>query len=1181
MAGWEDFNVPAGQPASATGWESLNVPAGGTPPPSDRVKDIGDAITYGLQSSSLGLAIRGKLPAQQLGEEAPWYHRLAATLGSVGGDLPLAIPSMAVGGVAGTAVGGPGVGTAVGAGAGGFAVPMALREALVDAYTHNYATSWEGVWEIAKSAMLGAGKGALIGGATLGAGKVAAPLLAPAGKVLGGAATLGVELSTLTATSAAVQGHMPTWQDFMDNAILLGGLKGAGVMAHGMMDVFKQTGKLPSEILADAKKDPSIVDALRGKPFPESKIPDIVYHGTTKAFDKHNVSDTGLYFTSDPKYADIYTRQEEGGNIRPVYLDVKNPLVVKSFLETADMTPARRADLEKQGYDAVMTKDGAEIVVFHPEQVRGQFELPPYYKPLALEERIKASLDADPRPEALRQLMGAKEPPKLGDPPIQDPVKYEHITDQETLQGVLRATEGMYQKEIDAQTRGEVSNKQTAAEALKLITSGDIAEHVIGSAENAAAIYARGHILKGVTKQAFDSLDAIRGIDPASLRPRDKLQALAAIEQLSMTLAEFRGARAEAGRALQIFQKLYRDSSMIGEAEAIVRAAERKGNLQDIARLAAKLKDPAQMQTFAEGYTKATTVEKVLEAWKAGILSGPQTHMANIMGNVTKWLVELPESVIAASITAGMRAAKGDPLTMSQYKARALAPLYGIQLGGLDALKVAGEVWNQKGEHLEKADVYRTAIEGKKGEIIRIPFRLLQVVDSMFRTTAERAQAHIMATDRVAKEGLHMETAEAREKIVKYTNDPTFGLDQEAGNAAVKKIQEAGAEAVFSQRLGPRLETLQRAMQGHPIGFVIPFFRTPVNLISWAIQHTPGLNLLSGRWRADFMEGGEGRARALARITVGSAISLTAYSLAQDGLITGGGLFDKEQRGTKSAAGVQPYSFKIGDKYYSYQRLEPVAKVIGLAADLIEMMKATKDDEDKAKIATGLVLVFGNATVSTTYMSGISNVLNGVTDPSRYGQALVEQYASSVVPKLIGQTAALIDPNKREVDGAIDAIQAQIPFLREKLMSRRDVWGEPAKNNKWFEVLPVATSEASHDKVRTEAARLAVAIADAPDYAREQGPLSAKEQRIPLTPEQLDKFRQTRGSKAMEWLSPLVNSQDWNHIPDYAKAAIIRRAVSDAGKLGQYAALPPDDAKRVQMREKIINEIIKQTQEVK
>lgn len=1060
MAGpWEEYQ-PA--PAPVGPWTEFQPPAAAVPGPRE-AQDIGDAIVAGLQDSSLGLAIRGEMPDQVLGEDAPWYMRLGRGAGSIAGDF---IP-----GVVGAAVAqkaGP-----VGMMAAGFAAPMGLRAALIEAYTHDYASSWEGAWEIGKAASVGALKGAVIGAATLGAGKVVGPLLAPLGKPAAAVGTFGTELGALTTTAAALEGQLPTWQDFMDNALLLGGMKGAVRTAKGVMGVWSDTGINPAKIAADARQNPELKAYLKGK--------------------------TGV--------------------------------------------------------------------------------MPEPYKQLALDERIKASVSADARPEQIRATLGSTEPPKLGEPPLQDPVKYEYITDQDTLKGTLRLVESLYQPEIEKQTRGVVTNKQTAADALKLVAEGDVAEHVVGVAENAAQIYARAHVLKGVTQNAYRKVRALEGIPDADLTPRMKLESLAAIEQLSIVLAEYRGARAEAGRALQVFNKIKRDSSLIGDAETLIKLAERKGSLQDIAALAASLKDPAQMQKFAEKYTKATTVEQVLEGWKAGILSGPQTHLANLMGNGTKWIIELPESVLAATLTAAQRAAKGDPLSMAQYKARAFGPLYGLQYGALDALTVAGEVWKQKGEHLEKADVYKAAIPGKVGEVIRTPFKLLQVEDALFRTIAERAKAYEMAIDRVVKEGLHPETAEGRAAIVKYTEAPDTGLSAKAGEAAIKAVQEAGAEAVFAQRLGPRLETVQRAMAGHPIGFVVPFFRTPVNLISWAAQHTPGLNLMSGRWRDDFAAGGERRNRAIARVTVGTALSMTAFQMAQDGLITGGGSMDPEQRKTKMAAGWQPYSLKIDDKYYSYQRMEPVAKVMGIAADLSEILAATKDPNDKAKVASMLVLLFGNATVSTTYLSGISNVMNGVRDPERYGEALLEQYASSLVPKIVGQTVMSADENKREVDGIVDAIQSQLPYFREKLLPQRDVWGEPSKNEKWFAVMPVAVTEISQDKVKTEAVRLQIAIQDAPKYVTEKGPFNPADKRVELTGEQRDVMKQVTGKQAMTILSPIVNAPDWERIPDFAKAAIYKKVIEGARKAGAYAAIPPDDAARVLMREKIVNEIIKQTQE--
>lgn len=1061
MAGpWEQYQ----QAAPAAGpWTMFAPPAVNVPEPK-RAKDIGDAVIAGLQNSATGLALRGELPSQQLGEDAPWYQRLAAGAAGVAADLPLSVAAAVP-----AAPGGP-----IAMGAAGFAAPMALRDALIEAYSNNHAASWSGVWEIAKAAMAGGTKGAVIGAATMGAGRVVgAALPAGASAATRGAATMGAELTTLTTTSAALEGRMPTAMDFMDNALLLGGMKAAVKVAGGLRSIYAQTGRTPDMVVGDAAKNPEIKVAL-----------------------------------------------EKG-------------------------------------------------------------ETPKAYEPVALQERIKAAIDADPRPDMLREALNADSMtnvPKLNGERLTDPVKYEYITDSATAKGVLRGVTELYQAEIQAQTRGVVPNKQTATEALQAIAGGKVSDRVIGEAGNAAEIYARAHLLKGATNHAMQELAKIKDLTPAELTPQAKLTALAAIERVGMLKAELEGVGAEAGRALQILRSIKYDSALLGEANVLLAAAERKGSLQDVAKLMSQMKDPAQMAEFASQYSKATTTEKVIEAWKAGILSGPQTHLANIMGNMTKWAIELPENTLAATITAAQRAAKGDPLTMAQFKARALSSVIGLQLGTADALKVAGEALRSDTLSLDKGDIYRPAIEGTKGEVIRTPFRLLQAQDALFRIPAERAKAYELAVDRVVKEGMHPETLEAKAKITEYLNNPTAGLTPTAGQKVLDTIAQTGAEAVFSQRVGPRLEMVQQAMAGHWSQFVIPFVRTPANLVSWAVQHTPGLNILSARWRADFAAGGESQAKAIARVTIGTGIAMTAFAMAEDGTLTGGGLFDKEQGGAKRAAGWQPYSVQIGGRYYSYQRIEPVAKVMGIAGDLVDMIKASKDEEDKAKMLSMLVLMFGNATISTTYLSGLAGAVNAMVDPVRYGDQFLEGYATSLVPKIIGQTTTLADPYKREVDGVMDAIQSQLPYFREKLMPKRDVWGQPSANDKWFAVMPVNTSEVSKDKVKTEAVRLEIAMSPAPKFLTEKGPFKPKDKRIDLTQEQRDVFAQVSGKNAMEILGPMVNAPDWDRIPDFAKAEIYKRVIEGTRKQGQYAALPADAAEREKVRRKIVDTIIKQTE---
>jgi len=251
--------------------------------------------------------------------------------------------------------------------------------------------------------------------------------------------------------------------------------------------------------------------------------------------------------------------------------------------------------------------------------------------------------------------------------------------------------------------------------------------------------------------------------------------------------------------------------------------------------------------------------------------------------------------------------------------------------------------------------------------------------------------------------------------------------------------------------------------------------------------------------------------------------------------------------------------------------------VIGLAADLVEMGKLT--DADEAKKWMAAVALFGNATISTTYLSGLSGVFNAATDPARYAESFYEQYAASLVPKIIGQSAMLADDERREVNGAIDAIQSQIPFLREKLLPQRDVWGEPRKGQWFLGASPIAMSKESQDKVRSEAMRLELAISDIPKQMFEPGPLTARERKIEYTPGQRDLAREVSGKWAMSILAPIVNDKDWDSIPDYAKKEIYKDVMKDARELGREAALPATSEAREKMRQKIVNEINRQAAE--
>lgn len=1052
-------------------------------PPPGTVKSIADSLAYGFENTGMVMLMRGKGPNQQMPDDAPWYYRAAAGVGGLAGDF---LPGVA-GAVAGTA-GGP-----VGQMAGGFALPMALREGVVEAYNGGHALDFNGVLEIGKAALKGGAKGAIIGAATGGAGKALAPVLGQS--VKGAVALTAAEVGVMTTVSSTLEGRVPSWQDFMDNAILLGGVKAAVGTAKTLRNVWAQTGKLPEEVRADAAKDPTLAQELMGPPDPN--------------------------------------------------------------------------------------------------------KLPAAYEPLALEQRVQAALDKDPRPEAVRKILTDPNwKPTADDPP---PVRTEYITDRESLAGIYGEVGRVYAKDIEFARRGERSNAATMVDAYNMVFGGKLEPHKIGAAENAETIAGRLIVAKSALLRAEQAVAAVKA-DP--LNKAAQLDFYATMELLANVQKDARAAVAEWGRAGQIQRAIKRDPAMLVDAEALLAHVEKtqKAPFGEIVAMFDKLRDPANKMAFAEKAMESGGLAKIVEVWRAGIFSGPLTWEANILGNVGKWATDVVERPIAALIEAGM---SKTPLKASQVKARAFAPLYGLEMAVLDGLKFFSETadlvksqgWGAAGKRLnqviegqgDKIDVLRSAndpnsanpLERGAAGFSKFSFGALKLQDIPFRTIGERMEAYKLAVDRVAREtDYHPSTTEWKQAVMRYVNEPTLGLTAEGGLAVTKAIEAAGDAQVFSQPLGKRASMASAAISGTPWEFLFPARRTPINLLDWAVQHTPGANFLSSRWRADFQAGGERQAQALARVVVGTSLAATAYGLTQSGLLTGGGLADKDMNATKEGARVPNYALKVGDTYYSVARIEPVAKLFMLAGDLAEIAKSPKlTEEDRGKAISMMVLAFANATVSTTYLSGLANAMKAVTDPERYGQSLVEGYATSVVPKVVGQPTTMADPYKREVDGVIEAIQSQIPFLREQLVAKRDVWGQKVENERLFGVMPIGTSKAAEEKVKTEAMRLYLGLARAPEYVMERGPLKPTDKRTKLSHEQRDVLQEVSGKFAMQELSRVVSSPDWDRLPAFAQIKVYKDVMESATKIGTVAALPPDAPERVARRQKILQAIIRQSQE--
>jgi hypothetical protein len=98
-------------------------------------------------------------------------------------------------------------------------------------------------------------------------------------------------------------------------------------------------------------------------------------------------------------------------------------------------------------------------------------------------------------------------------------------------------------------------------------------------------------------------------------------------------------------------------------------------------------------------------------------------------------------------------------------------------------------------------------------------------------------------------------------------------------------------------------------------------------------------------WRDAIAEGGVARDKALAEVAVGTTLMTTCFVHALHGNISGAGEPDAGKKRVQQAAGWQPYSVKVGDTWYSYERLQPIGTLIGMAADLAEVWDHLTEEE--------------------------------------------------------------------------------------------------------------------------------------------------------------------------------------------------------------------------------------------
>jgi hypothetical protein len=734
------------------------------------------------------------------------------------------------------------------------------------------------------------------------------------------------------------------------------------------------------------------------------------------------------------------------------------------------------------------------------------------------------------------------------------------ITNIKTIEDLDRARIQMMEAlapQIEVERRGVVKNAVTLQMAQQLDILPQILQRRIGETMNATEITATRLFLEQSRAELDGLALRIRGSEASEREAFEfrRRMALHAVIQM-----QFLGARAEIGRALQSFQIDLAGGSQAMDAR-ISELLTEFGGLKTTKQIAERwldINDPAQKNKLALKGFGSRSEAAFFEVWINGLLSGPFTHVRNTVGNTLFQAWSIPEYAVAAGI-GGVRAGlTGPPLTDRVFSGEVAARSYGVlqgfkegfalmarslrngqpldPLGKLESMRyraISAEAFNLVGPTGQAVDLL--------GSVIRVPGTFLMGMDELYKGVAGRMElnqiAYHKAMEAYASGATQEEAANIAMAILRNPPD-----DIKMSVLAAQRYYTFTDEP--EGKLADAIKTWQRIpMVGR---LVMPFRRTPINLVKRFLERTPAAPAMPSVRKA-LAAGGAERDLALARMALGSAAIAVASGFAVDGFLTGAGPENRAQRSMLRKTGWQPWSFRVKkgegwisdatlatlqalnavsqDKdhiYISYLGIEPIGNFLAISTSATDAMKWSEEYSRNEDFAGDVLAAVSESQLDRSFFQGMSNLSEALV----YGPGAFNNYisrlASSMKPfsSLLRSINRLNDRTLRDtrVDpdvpiglsqffAALNGFKNGTPGLSKTLPAFRNIVdGREVKlgEGNWFEyVNPFYISVRKYSPVERELTRLKVPF----------GYPSRKIAGVGLNPHQVDRLVQLIGAE--------------------------------------------------------------------
>ncbi len=622
-------------------------------------------------------------------------------------------------------------------------------------------------------------------------------------------------------------------------------------------------------------------------------------------------------------------------------------------------------------------------------------------------------------------------------------------------------------------TRGFTESVRTSPEVSQTVrekVSGTYDPRSTSELAGSAEVFAKKG-LKGVVKDVNDRLAAKTG----AIDDRTVADAIAVAKRLD-SKGDFDGASVIYDRLAEHGTKLGQDVQAFAllsrrTPEGVLFKAQRdlkKAGVELTPEINAKLsglkeaiaktqpgteaRDMAthRMLQYVSSKLPSSTGSKVVNIWRAGLLTSPITTAGNLLSNTANAAVRTgftnPLAAAADTLFSAFTGKRTKTLTT-----RGLA-------GG------AGEGVKRGGTYLKTG--FDKRMPGDKYDIRQVNYGNNPIgkffkgyTDAVYRWMGAQDQPFYYSAKR---QSLYDQAlAEAKNRGLKGSESSTFVEDfvESPPRAAAKRAQDDAEYSVFQNEtaISTMVQGAKKFLQNKgfdnaaaALDFIIPFSRVPAAVATRVLTNTPlgvAKEIVSQIKKGKFDQ--RAMSEAIANGMVGPAMFGVGYALHQAGDMTLGYPADRNEQDLWKLEGKQPYSVKVGDQWLSMNYLQPFGTLMAIGAQFNQSKKDGESTTGSSLSATGTA---AQSIVNQSFLKGVAGTLSAINDPARYAESFAENTAGSVVPNIVRTATRAADPVQREVNGPVEAIKGGLPGLRDDLAPALDVFGRP---------LPARTSTAN------------------------------------------------------------------------------------------------------------------------